>query len=843
MSQEDQTTSNTAVPQLLGCDAKAQEIFATRYHHVHAFIITNLGSDLEWVDPLSTQARVAFAERFRWLEERITQLRSESRAERQAGRNKWINEYLLPIAHQTHLYRTARTTTLQRIWKRNAVAHLLAPGQWEEGEEPEFVFVRLRAAFSDQLTRNALARVLHQNGVSPDTETARALVDLVYRVDDQINKAAVSTARGLILSALEHGWIGLLRHSPYECTEGLLLLQRYADKIATLTSQPLDLLSTLRGDIIAFTYTIKQAVAKYQTSLSNLFQEPRSSLFRQRFNNFVTPEQRSQAIALFANHRGVSIEESSSLFESVVTAGLPQLIEARCSALFVVKAHFLEHQRVRESIERNLAALRQDAREKAIMLLGHMLDAAADTDFPLPVLRILDQHPSNPYRIRLGRRFSFSFGAMIRRRHRRIKRRDRRHIRHTAVNSGAQLDRTAEEDRFIEALTQRAALSPRKNNQEARTLLRYLLTYGPIGLFPRSDWYSLIDQRLVELLGLFKLGHLDGTLDWARVMSRVRAYAALLNKPAPSSTLARAIFNSLPKPPRWHGGTGEAVSLVRQRTSLVLDAPRLHQSWCAVVVKPRLRLMISDGPTTTQTCEVLAIIDTASQRPVSVWVSRTNIDAHDICLALYQAIWHPGAIYWPLRGIPEVLQIPQWLIGSREEDLKQSTTWMCIEIQTFGKAQQSKLLERTPYADNLLRNMALYAPEYIRRKVGTQQVSLQQAIELLHGWLHSNESDAANCFPHHRSSLVPGVCAQNGFLMSAHHFPGAGKLLPITVHNLPTGRDRIVYKGTIYTSAYYQVEPGKEVAVRDFPFRYTSNPISIFVEEKGGDIHFLEAQP
>lgn len=837
MSQEDCETSK--IPQLLGCDSKAQQIFAARYSPVRAFISTNLGSDLEWSDCPSSSTRLAFRERFKWLEERITQLRSEHPTERQAGRRRWVHEYLVPLAHQVLLYHPARSSTLRRVWRLDAVAHLLTSSQWEIDEVPEVVFSRLRAKFNDQFTRNVQAKALCQEGVCPDTQSARALVDLIFQVEEAVNKSAASAARGLLLSALEHGWIGLLHQSSYECTESLFLVQRQTDKITSLNERVPNLLPTVRADVIAFTYAIKQAVPKYTSSLANLLQEPRSSIFRQRFQDHLTSDQRSRAVSVLATQRSYTNDVADKVFESIITSGISALIDFRCSPGSQVRANILEKQHIRESIERNFAALKAEAREHCIILLEHILEAATETDFSFPLMRVLDQHPSNPYRVRLGRRFSFSFSSMIRQRHRRSKRRGQRYNHYITFDNQ---NINIYEDKFIAAISRNAGLSPNKNYQKARTLLRYLLTYGPIGLFPRDEWYSLINQRLVDLLHFFKLGRLDGALNWTNVMNRVQAYAGQLNIAVPSPPLTRAIFNSLKKPRRWHGGVGEAVSLVRQRASLVLNVPRLHQTWVALVVKPRLRLAItgSQGENASQTCEVIVIIDMASELPVGLWASKDRLDADDLCLALYSAIWHPGTTYWPLRGIPEIIQVPQWLTQGREDDLKQAAEWISADLQMFNKARQSRIIEQMPHIDKLIQDMSILSPKYILHRAGAQQISLQQAIELLYGWLYSSDPDAANYFPHHRSSLIPETCSKYGFLMPAHHFPGAGKLLPVIAQDVSTGRDKVIHQGLVYASPHYQTEPGRKVTIRQFPFQYTNNPTSIFVGEKDGNIYYLE---
>jgi hypothetical protein len=89
----------------------------------------------------------------------------------------------------------------------------------------------------------------------------------------------------------------------------------------------------------------------------------------------------------------------------------------------------------------------------------------------------------------------------------------------------------------------------------------------------------------------------------------------------------------------------------------------------ALLTKP-LRLPIVDaaGHQVSDTCRALLVVDTATERPVGYWLSTTAPTSREVGLVLYQAIWHPGALTWPLRGVPDCIQVPEMLVSYQSAD-------------------------------------------------------------------------------------------------------------------------------------------------------------------------------
>jgi hypothetical protein len=287
----------------------------------------------------------------------------------------------------------------------------------------------------------------------------------------------------------------------------------------------------------------------------------------------------------------------------------------------------------------------------------------------------------------------------------------------------------------------------------------------------------------------------------------------------------------------------------------MLDAPRLHETWLVLPVKKRLHLSIVDaaGHQVSDTCRALLVFDTAIERPVGYWLSTTAANSREVGLVLYQAIWHPGALTWPLRGVPDSIQIPEMLVTDGTHDLEHAAAWMHSSIEIITRRQMDYALStRLPYAAKLLDTLAEHAPDYIRWKTGREAVTIQEAMDALRTWLHVDkitrtdlrEQDypKADCFPNHNAPDVPASIAQYGVALPGHHLPAAGWLLPVAEHQATTVRDAVEYRNMTYTDAGFRSEPGRELAVRMFPYWYRDMEQGIFVETAAEELRYLVRQ-
>lgn len=194
-------------------------------------------------------------------------------------------------------------------------------------------------------------------------------------------------------------------------------------------------------------------------------------------------------------------------------------------------------------------------------------------------------------------------------------------------------------------------------------------------------------------------------MPWLDVLHQVNEYRRELGlKGTLSSQLAKAIFNSLPKPRYWHAGQGERVARVRQRATAATGTTLLlHDVWVVIPFPVSLPLCDALGKRITEQVWVLLVVDKATQLPLGAWVSAREPGAVEIGLSIYEAIWHPTDRAWPLHGTPRTIQIPKDLVplsgttqpdGTIDDplaDLRRTAPYLFATIDTEQRRPQQGL--------------------------------------------------------------------------------------------------------------------------------------------------------
>lgn len=817
-----------APPHLPGLDEEGQEYFCRAWACVYPFLRDALGADESWADLPNAQTRSTLLQRFTQLERNVTRSGAALRAVRERGLEKYREDYLLKIAEPLGFVSKCRATALRSLIRRGllvlpqtikdplSVSALASVETW------------LASIMDEHKTAKQQRALLVQEGACRSERVAGDVVDALAKVNVQ----AAAMARGLILAAIEHGWVGLLHHSNHPCIEPLLLLQRHAHHIAELTPSSGEALRELRADLVALHKALSSSVSSNRKSLwhFNLLHLPAKSPQRTAFRQHLSPSVQDALIARLGDNRACSYGHASCLLEIFLQGGLTALIDWRCGHTGPSSEQNLTIKRVEAVTRQTLAPLNPAAQRRAADLLRHLHDASQEAGIPVPIIMLVSQHPSSIYRRRLGRRIWFGVGASVSRRQRRYRRKGkRRWLQEQSRRPELSEGEPSPDDLLVSSFVARSGL---KDEQEGRTLIRNLITYGGIGLFRRSEWRELFDPRLISFLSFFKLGYPDGALNWQSMMSRLRAYAHEQGLVAPSSQLAKALFNSIPKPRNWHGGYGEDVATVRQRATLVLGAPRLHESWVVLQTPQRLPVVLvnEQGHVLSRSATVLLIFDERIERPVGLWVDGEPEPG----LALHQALWHPGQPDWPLRGIPSVIKIPKTLLKQRQRDFEQATDWMLSELQVLNPVQHTRQREKMAQAADLMHRLVLDGTKFLRKILGKRPVTRHEAVVGLFDWLTTGGEGGGQCFPKHRTpELPPGSITYGQAILPGYDLPVAGRLLPI-LGQTQTQRDQVVYRGKAYAAHGFKVEPGLSVSLRGLPFSYGGAPEHLFVEDASG---------
>jgi hypothetical protein len=131
----------------------------------------------------------------------------------------------------------------------------------------------------------------------------------------------------------------------------------------------------------------------------------------------------------------------------------------------------------------------------------------------------------------------------------------------------------------------------------------------------------------------------------------------------------------------WHSGESESVAQVSKRVTLnVSKVPRIHHIWQVVIVQLPIPVVDDSRRVLSERCFVLLVVDDASQLPIGLWVSAGEPSTAELGLALYQSIWHPGALDWPLHGSPENILIPRSLYVVSVHICPIRTSLVCMSV-------------------------------------------------------------------------------------------------------------------------------------------------------------------
>lgn len=738
-------------------------------------------------------------------------------------------------------------------------------------------------ALSLEASKADIAVALLRLGLCASKVAASQVAATLDFVDKRspLHEAAAGLARRLLLTVTELGPVGALASSVHPLAQPYLFIQRLEPLIVQMTEQSATVIRQCRADISALYDALsgveREKRSRHQTERM-IFQagfvshtvpsklkrdQPRDlkqrTFWREDFLHLPPnhPE-RAKLQAALALYPGMQAyltalcgdqDQARQLLSLYVTRGLEEIIDWRCGAVPGTLALL----RITGALDRHLGGLTSAAREKIVANVAHLRNAIAAAELPIDAYPLLSVHTGGSERRQWGRRAPYGVGRYAVRRGQRVRQRLRPH-----APRRRQRFSTADDDRFhklADTFAEQSGLKAR----EARDRIRNTITFGGIGLLPRTEWPEAIDRRLLSYLSLFKFGRVDGTLLWHDAMPLINQYASQLGLPPIGTQIVRALLSTQRKPRRWPGGVGPAVYAPRHRQRIMNSGYlRLHRAWRLIPVEfePKSR----SGEHAPKQSAVF-VFDLGSARPVGVWVSQQNqVGEQEAALALYQAIWHPGALEWPLRGIPEIIQVDASLATGRLSNIRRAAYALAAEVQivapyrqrrladglnVFSAHTKTELQEHLDYIVTLIENrLERYGAEYIFDMISPGRFTSRQVQDVLLTWLrHGDGTDAElGCFPHHRSPDVPLEFRRFGLTLPGFDSPAAGALLPVVAEGVSASCDTITFEGRRYGYVGLRLDPSESYSIRTFPYRYENVPDSIFAEDELGQLYYLVAE-
>lgn len=608
------------------------------------------------------------------------------------------------------------------------------------------------------------------------------------------------------------GPVGLLHLSDHPCADILIALERQ------FRHEPPELLSILRADLLALYYGLIEIDRKLWQS--HLLYEPPSTANRQRYAQRLSQSQRTDITAAFARHRRCFEEEAKQVFERFVSQGLVGLESFRSTLLMDSRSSDMLTKRALRALDRHTKGVQPESRHLIEHMLRCLLKAIEATGVSFSIVPLITDQPSSNHRRRLGRRISFGLPSLIQQRQNRQVHQRKKKVSQTTIPyqaDAASTMRQSDENNLVSTF----AVDAHLDEQEAKNYLRDFITYGVLGLLPKEQRALCIDRRLLSLLQLTKFGHIPGTVQWPHVMQVVASYCSSLAIDVPSSQLLRAIYNSVSVPSYWHGGKGHATEHVSHQGSIQIEShPRLHAIWMLIPIKLNLNTLV-DGEQykTANPLHILLVVDQNSQLPMGCWISTSEPGLHEVCLAIYQAIWHPGTALWPIHGIPEVLQIPASLVNQPEESLNLAAHVLMTKAEKVDSISLSGLGS----IQKLVKDFKSEARAIIGRQFPSTTNLASSLLQQLLSWLRTY------AFRYHRTAEVPLSFRQHGVAMPGHDTPAAGWLLPV-INEVIVEQGEALVSGQIYTNASLRQYISIQGSLRAYPHYYPERDDGIFVE-------------
>jgi hypothetical protein len=597
-----------------------------------------------------------------------------------------------------------------------------------------------------------------------DSEVARLVAQAFMQAS--VAGVAISRVCGIIRAWDQYGYLGLLHLSDYPFYEEMRLTEEYVRKLPADNALIPQALPLVRADVIALCRGIQNAYPPLWHQ--NLLYEPCGSIARERYQKRLFSPIHEHLVAAISQVRPCTEAEAEELFTLFIQQGLPGIIDWRFSKILGNKYNATYLTRINHILDLLCVGLPSSVRVEIECLTACLFTAIQNTGIQLPLVPLLKDAPSSRRRVRLGRRITFGVPSIVRQKHRKHKTSwpttSRRYTPRQIQKSST---KTAVEQQLI---TMFANLVP-LNESEATSRLRNVITYGVLGFLPKSQWYDIVDGRLLSWLRLIKFGHVERAVPWSQVYGFAQAYSANLGITIPSSQILRAIYKSIAKPRHWHGGRGLAVVNAHQRLPRIrTERPRLHNAWIIIKIKLNLKLLDTARGDVAYSCYLLLVVDEETQLPVGGWISVDQPQSREVGLAIYQAIWHPGAIQWPIRGIPQVIRIPQGLVADGCEDIQRAASYLLADVdvtsQVISKGKRRIL--------RMVEDIKDHAAEEVYRVSGRDIPSESRALRIVLDWL------LPHYFPHHRTPAVRASTRENLVGMPGYDTPAAGWLLPVT---------------------------------------------------------------
>ena len=612
-----------------------------------------------------------------------------------------------------------------------------------------------------------------------------------------IEERSLGIVRSVLLAVAAYGAVGLLRWSASPYADELQQIERWRSVIQldrpTLHAVR-EILVWLYDHIHGSTSAPQQCQLQWWKILVLL---PANHVDRCAIYDMARTALQHHVLSPLGDEHPVGTMQA--VIDAFLRHGVAGIVDAYGQQPLGTLRHTIRQRHITTLLDHHLRTMTPPYQHIVRTLFAALQETLDATGYQMPLVMLLSAPPRSPCRYRYSRRLPWSP------RNQRPRR--------------ARLARTPQHSIPDTVLHDVAGRTNLTIGQVKQRLLGLVL-YGVGGLLTATQRNQAHDQRLITIIQLWRLGHTDGVIAWdelTRVVTHDATTRGLV--PLPQQRV-KQVFLSYPKRRRWNGGEGPQMVQVRQRASLAIKRPLLHDHWTLQPVSLTLQ-----AGRTTRTYDVLVMIELATSAPIGLWVCGNESRADAVRLALYDGIWHPWAIQYPLRGIPRHLHIPNDLLPSPDDVLYRAATYLGTTIHPCVPEKR----KRHPVIDAIKHAF----PHWVLEKTVTIHYTAWELHASLLQWIPSV------FFRFHQSVPVPPAIAQHGVALPGHDTPAAGWLLPQSTP-VQTIRDGVTDGVGVYRHPLVKLSPGITLSQRRYPWLVAHREYGMFIESTSKQEPLLE---
>ncbi|MBX0326578.1 hypothetical protein K2Z83_02575 [Oscillochloris sp. ZM17-4] len=826
------------VPHVLGLPTGAHAIIAERWRIImrHARLV--LAKHDMWDSKLSHPSQSQEVARWlRILEAQVTHANSESYEDQENGWNTLMRETLLPLAHDLRVWKYIHeqvwTKEFTSCYKHNLFAKPRSSHKPHRLTSPAYeqCLRQVQGIFQQETTAKSQIKALLDQQICQDKSLAASVVKQLGHVD----RDAAIEAWAIMLAGLEQHPVHLLLRSNCPFASDIIFVERYAATVALMTDKAEEAMGQIRRIVIALREVltsrpvIESVLSEHKLPTSSpdvpleqlsrderrkvreaqrimavglwrqdLLHRPPFDEARRIYREHITPAINSLVMKGLQERLGC--ESDGQVFEQYMTRGLAAIADHLLSPTGTGQTFTMQH--IRIALNVHLEWLADAERIEIERLLIALQEVLESLEIPISLFPLADTYPGNSCRKGFKKRLK-------------------------------------EDPRIISEFCRQGRLP---NNKESSGRLYGLATYGALGLrrMTQERLRTIVPDLITHYIHFLKLGHTEGALSPRDVRERVGELCRLNDLPQFSPQVILALFNRLKKAPFWNSGVGMQTDHLHKRVSIYLPkAPLIHRAWVLVPVKIAVPVLNERTSRIEQQAHLMLVFDHDSVLPISCWPSLHLPHAQELGLAIYQALFHPGVVWWPLRGIPRSIHVPMRSLNLDDDDLgdlRQAAYWLASEIQPNPR-------ELHWQKQRLVNEVCKVLPEEVRRRTGNGYVSLPELQRIALSWLYharrqnttpveggEQRAEYDERLSNQVSVPAEGDARRAGYAVPGFTSPAAGWLLPREGRAELTELG-VVLKGNVYTSSFARLGGlTREIPYRAYPYRTSLPEQGIFVE-------------